>query len=144
MKSAKLEKFANNLPRELYDFNMKYRGHRDRIFTHLIMMDYDWLHYRIQAELPIEDGKIMLVEFKNMGAVISEMNVQIDKTYVGFKFSSDLFDELLEKYLNKQLYAIQTHNTFYGGDLILDYYNKVMQTYTEIEYCGTPVILPQQ
>ena len=122
-----------------------FTDYRDRIFTHLILMDYDWMHYRIQAEIPFDDNEVMLVEFLYIGSTDSYMTVQIRDKSIQYTFSTDIFDTYFEKYLDKEKHAIRDSLAFYGGEIVLEFYNEVIAHHTNVNMNPSDaIILPTQ
>ena len=132
------------LPSLTHD-NCTFTDYRDRIFTHLILMDYDWMHYRIQAEIPFDDNEVMLVEFLYIGSTDSYMTVQIQDKSIQYTFSTDIFDTYFEKYLDKEKHTIRDSLAFYGGEIILKFYNEVIAHHTHVNMNPSDaIILPTQ
>ena len=139
----------SNLPKKIDETIVKMSETRDRVFTHLILMDYDWMHYRIQAEIPIEDNHVMVIEFLYFGLTTSLMKVAIDdlKTTVEYEFDSNIFMKHLKKYLEKQIeYNCDNKGkVFYAEELIIYFYNEVMEKYSNIRTENTEaIVLPKQ
>ena len=140
------DNLIRNLPRFASDKSplIHYSDSRDRIYTYLTMMDYDWMHYRIQAEIPLE-GVMMVVEFSYFGNDTSGMIVEIGDSSVEYSFSTDVFERYLKLYFDRQVEAIKPGTAaFYGGDLVLEFYNEVLEDHQNVTYENTePIILPQ-
>ena len=81
----------HNLPQQLTENDIKYRDCHDRIFTYLIMMDYDWMYHRIQATIPIENNQYIALEFKYVGNTICDMLVQINNETIAYLYNTDIF-----------------------------------------------------
>ncbi len=119
--------------------------YRDRIFTNLILMDYDWMHYRIQAEIPFENKIVMLIEFLYIGSTDSYMTVEIEGESIQYVFSTDIFDKYFEKYLDAEKEAIHGEYAFSGEDIVLEFYNEVMANHKSINEKPTDKIIhPEQ
>ena len=134
-----------NLPKNISLTDCNFADNRDRIFTNLILMDYDWMHYRIQAEIPFENNTIMLVEFLYIGSIESYMTIEINGDKIQYTFSTDIFDKYFKKYLNAEKKAIYNDYAFNGGDIVLKFYHDVMIHYKSINNKpGDNIILPKQ
>lgn len=119
--------------------------YRDRIFTNLILMDYDWMHYRIQAEIPLENKIVMLIEFLYIGSTDSYMTVEIEGESIQYVFSTDIFDKYFEKYLDAEKEAIHSKYAFSGEDIVLEFYNEVMANHKSVNKKPTDKIIhPEQ
>ena len=129
------------LPKTITIKDCLFTDYRDRIFTNLILMDYDWMHYRIQAEIPFKNGIVMLVEFLYTGTTDSYMTVEIEGESVQYVFSTDIFDKYLEKYLDAEKEAIHSKYAFSGEDIVLDFYNEVVANYKSINEKPTDKII---
>ena len=130
-----LKMSVKNLPKTLSEDLFNFNGFYDRIFTYLIMHDYDWMYYKMQAEAPLTDGRLMKLEFDYSGFTNCEMIVQFDNDEsVVYVFDSKIYDEYLKVYFQAQINAIGAEFTFYGGDIIIEFYNSVMQNFNEIRF----------
>ncbi len=134
----------NNLPKVLDISDCDFTGHRDRIYTNLILMDYDWMHYRMQAEIPYENNQVMLVEFLYFGLTDSQMTVQVGSECAQFSFSTEIFDKYFKKYLDGQKEALSGTFAFSGEEIVIDFYNHVMKEYSAFYPGRGNIILPSQ
>ncbi len=134
-----------NLPKEIKEEDCVFTDNMDRIFTHLILMDYDWMHYRIQAEIPVEDRKILYLEFLYVGMKKCSMIAEMDDKRIEYRFSSDIYDKYLEKYLIRHTESIHDTYAFSGEDIVLDFYKEVMENHLDIikENVDSIIIPPQ-
>ena len=135
-----IEKLPNVITAEDCDFT----GYHDRVFTNLILMDYDWMHYRIQAEIPFEKI-VMLVEFLYIESAESYMTVEIEDKNIQYVFPTEIFDKYFEKYLDAEKEAIHGKYAFSGEDIVLECYNEVMANYKSVNEKPTDkIIQPEQ
>ena len=121
----------NHIPESLNESMLNYNDVYDRIFTYLVMMDYDWMNYHIQAEVPLKDG-IMKLDFEYIGCTKCDLKIQYNNDSIIYEFDSDLYDEFLKKYLKAEMDAVDATYAFYGGDIVMEFYNKVMDSYKSI------------
>lgn len=117
---------------KLKEEDLCFNEEQDRIFTYLVLMDYDWMWYRIQAEIPLKDRLNIRVEFSYTGTIDSLLTVETGEERIQYVFPSSIFDNYFEKYLSMERNAIKEESVFYGGNLILDFYNAVMENYIKI------------
>ena len=133
------------LPQKITIKDCLFTDYRDRIFTNLILMDYDWMHYRIQAEIPFENKIVMLIEFLYMGSTDSYMTVEIEGESIQYVFSTDIFDKYFEKYLDAEKEAIHGKYAFSGEDIVLEFYNEIMANHKSVNEKPTDKIIhPEQ
>ena len=121
----------NNLPNKLSEKDCCFTSEQDRIFTNLILKDYDWMYYRIQAKIPFEGQQLLFVEFAYLGTVDSTMLVKSGDDQVMYRFATEIFDKYFKKYLTLQKRCVLDEQVFYGGELALAFYNEVMKKHTE-------------
>lgn len=106
---------------------VEFNPNRDRIFTFLTMSDYDWMSYKLRGEIPLKGGRLMTVVFEYDGFVQSEMSVKIGEEEIRYEFSTEVFNEYLQKYLEAEIKCFHSTSAFYGGDLLLEFYKAVVE-----------------
>ena len=111
-------------------------------------MDYDWMHYRIQAQIPVVDGKILAVEFLYIGTVECYMTIELENERCQISFDTDIFNRYFKRYLEDEIKAAHHGGlAFYGGDIIIDFFNEVINSHHEIisgQARIDPIIFPKQ
>ena len=106
---------------------VEFNSDRDRIFTFLTMSDYDWMSYTLRGEIPLKGGRLMTVVFEYGGFVQSEMSVKIGEEEIRYEFPTEVFNKYLQKYLEAEIKGIHSTFAFYGGDLLLEFYEAVVK-----------------
>ena len=132
--NVEVKQFLDILPLVIDESYIHYTDDIPNIFTNLILMDYDWMDYRIQAEIPIEDNKSLVLEFRYNASVKSTMIVMLEDKRFCFYYDSDLFDMYYKKFLQDEIKAVEEHKAFCGGTIIIAFYNDVMEKYNDVEY----------
>ena len=116
--------------RLLSDDDMDYTGEMDRIFTKLVLDDYDWVNYRLEAIFPIKDEPILRVEFGYCGSLFCTLNLTTfydsDEQDTEIRFNSGIFEKYLSEYMEAHLLSRDNPGAFYGGDIILKFWNEVL------------------
>lgn len=110
----------------------------DGVSTCLKLMDYDWMQYILQAEIRTEYLGVLYIEFEYAGTDLSIMTVKqkSDRTpkqqeYV-YKYDSDLFILYLGKFMAEHLEQWKDGRAFSGEDIVLAFYNDVIESGTQI------------
>lgn len=103
----------------------------DRINTFLSLNDYDWMDYQLKTRFKTENLGILDVIFHHFGLTTSVMIVKqrIDdkeKEYL-FEYDTEIFKKYLIKFLNLHLESWNSEFAFYGGDIVLEFYNEVLE-----------------
>ena len=120
--------------RPLSEEDFVFDDDNDCIFTKLILDDYDWMNYKLQASFPVltENGKQLLnVELVYAGFTKSFLNVQLGNDKIQFPFDTAVFDSFLRTYLQAHLDNIDDTYAFSGGELMTRFYNEVIQNHGE-------------
>lgn len=107
------------------------RSFEDRINTELQLLDNSWMSYRLATAFKtINQGKLDVV-FKYYGATDSEMLVEQEldgKTVeIIYEYSTDIFEKHITRFMNKHLFAWKEIYAFNGGDLVIDFFNDVIE-----------------
>lgn len=109
---------------ELSAFDLN--GDSDTFETKLVLDDYDWMHYVLTAHLPTKAYGNMEIQFEYDGAIFSIMAVKVrNKVYV-LKFNTDIFQEHIIKFLQKQIQAWGDTRAFDGTEEAVNFYNAVL------------------
>lgn len=104
---------------------------KDRINTELELRDYDWMTYVLSTSFRTKTQGELKVRFEYLGVVESQMYVEqhkkgLCKEYV-YSFSSDIFENYLIKFMTGHLAQWENEDVFYGGDIVLEFYNEIME-----------------
>ena len=104
---------------------------KDRINTKLTLLDTDWMTYELEASFRTKTQGELNVRFTCCGVVEAEMYVkqvsnEIYREYTYF-FSSDVFEKYILKFMTHHLEQWKNKEVFYGGDIVLEFYNEVIR-----------------
>jgi len=104
----------------------------DRTNTFLSLNDYDWMDYQLKTRFKTENLGILDVIFNYFGLTTSEMIVKqrIDdkeREYL-FKYDTEIFKKYLIKFLKLHIESWNSTFAFYGGDIVLEFYNEVIES----------------
>lgn len=104
----------------------------DRTNTFLTLNDYDWMDYQLKTRFKTENLGILDVIFNYFGLTTSEMIVKqrIDdkeREYL-FKYDTEIFKKYLIKFLKLHIESWNSTFAFYGGDIVLEFYNEVIES----------------
>ncbi len=121
----------------------------DRIFTHLILQDYDWMYYRLIADIPVSKSminKTVRIEFVYSGSNQSRMFVEIrpEDYRAEITFNSRIFEKYIKAFMTEHLEGWDDEYAFYGGDLILQFFNDVLKNGEEIKPSRHYIEIPKQ
>ena len=105
---------------------------QDRINTELELKDYDWMNYTLTTSFITQSQGQLNVRFEYFGATFSQMDVEqlneeICKEY-RYTYSSDIFQKYLVQFMMCHLKQWENEEVFYGGELMLAFYNEVLET----------------
>ena len=101
--------------------------------TELTLSDYDWMTYSLEGKFLTKTGDYFVVCFSYMGTVQSDMTVDIGKPkqtpyeHHYYKYPTDIFEKHLKIFMQKHMQAWDEKFAFQGIDLILDFYNDVLE-----------------
>lgn len=135
----KLEKIKWDLAETAFVFNTPGYDY-DRIFSTLTLDDYDWMQYKLEAWLPTKEQGLLHVEFQYFGAAECVMYarkmdggaVRLDHEY---HFPCDVFKQHITAYMKKHILQWDRNCVFYGGELVVRFFNDVLQTATSHAIC---------
>lgn len=104
---------------------------KDRINTKLTLQDTDWMNYVLQAVFQTKEQGVLEVKFEFFGAVDSEMSVvriegEGKRRYL-YTFDSDIFEKYLIKFMTHHLAQWEKQEVFYGGDIVIEFYNEILK-----------------
>lgn len=104
----------------------------DRTNTFLTLNDYDWMDYQLKTRFKTENLGILDVIFNYFGLTTSVMIVKqrIDdkeREYL-FEYDTEIFKKYLIKFLNLHIESWNSTFAFYGGDIVLEFYNEVIES----------------
>lgn len=103
----------------------------DRINTYLSLNDYDWMEYTLKSKFRTEVDGTLYVTFVYNGFMTSTMFVRQmkDDQEINYKFDFDtqLFKEYIVKFLQSHIESWDSSYAFYGGEIVLEFYNKVLE-----------------
>lgn len=109
-------------------------SNNDRIFTKLILDDYDWFDYKIETKFYTKKLGILNIKFNYFGCNNSEMIVNqfIDNIIINhsYCFPTDIFKKNICKYMKAHIESWNEEYAFCGEDYVLDFYNEF------ITYCS--------
>ena len=104
---------------------------KDRVNTKLTLLDTDWMSYELEASFRVKTQGELNVKFTYYGAAEAEMHV--DQKNEGksqehkYFFSSDIFEKYILKFMALHLEQWKNEEVFYGGDIMVEFYNEVLQ-----------------
>lgn len=105
---------------------------QDRINTELELKDYDWMNYKLSTSFVIKNQGELHVRFEYFGATFSQMDVeQLNEEFCKeyrYTYSSDIFQKYLVQFMMCHLQQWENEEVFYGGEMILTFYNEVLET----------------
>ena len=110
--------------KELSAFDLN--GDIDSCETKLVLDDYDWMHYILTAHLPTKAYGDMEIQFEYDGAIFSIMAVKVRNEVYVLKFNTDIFEEHIIKFLQKQIRSWGEPNAFDGTEEAVNFYNAVL------------------
>ena len=100
----------------------------DRIYTTLILDDYDWMNYQLDIKIPTAYD-IINISFQFYGTVTSTMNIQYKDLERNVEFDTDIFIKHLKIYMQHHMQQWETEGTvFYGEKEALDFFNEVIDS----------------
>lgn len=106
----------------------------DRINTHLVLDDYDWMNYSLIARFKTEELGTLKVKFEFFGATTSIMIVEQDYNAVYervvYKYPTDIFQKYIIKFLTKHIASWDKEYAFYGEDEVIEFFNTVLENGT--------------
>ena len=107
---------------------------KDRINVTSEFSDYDWMQYQIDTGFNVKGiGKIS-VKFKYLGSSRSNMFVQTKNENYQYDFDSKIFAKYMKRYFNEFSDSLDSPYAFYAGNIVIDWYNEVLETGNEVAY----------
>lgn len=99
--------------------------------TYLSLDDYDWMNYKLRTAFQTEALGTLEVTFEYFGATTSVMTVKQRKTrnkiYIHkMEFDTDIFQKYIKRFLTEHLATWDTASAFNGKDIVIDFYNEVI------------------
>ena len=109
----------------------------DRINTELQLLDYDWMTYNLKTMFPTKNQGKLKVLFWYCGIrdsfmeVEQEVNGKIEK--IEYEYVTDIFVKYIIKFMSQHLSQWRNESVFNGGDLVIDFFNDVIEYAREVE-----------
>lgn len=103
----------------------------DQVNTELQLLDYDWMTYRIKTMFPTKNQGKLNVCFEYIGIkdafmkVKQELDGKIKK--IEYEYDSDIFEKYIIKFMSQHLSQWRNKSVFNGGDLVIDFFNDVIE-----------------
>ncbi len=108
---------------------------RDRIFTFLKLDDYDWMKYTLTTKFYTKNQGMLDIKFQYFGTICSEMTVEKtvenQTTSYHYSYPTTVFKRYLKRYLQEHIDSWKSTYAFYGGNIVLDFYNEIVTKYKE-------------
>lgn len=102
----------------------------DRINTFLTLDDYDWMSYSLKTKFRTKEDGIIKVDFNYFGATRSLMEVEqsVNGKQYAYRYSypTEMFAEFICNFLKEHMKQWDSTYAFYGGDMVLDFYNTIL------------------
>ncbi len=119
----------NNLKTlSIKDIVIDNNSHMDRVFTKLILDDYDWMNYQLDVQIPTAFD-IINISFRYYGCVTSTMHLKYKDMERDIDFDADIFIKHLNIYMQHHMQQWNSEDkAFYGEKEVLDFYNEVINT----------------
>lgn len=106
----------------------------DRINVTAEFSDYDWMQYQIDTAFITKNMGEISVKFEYFGSSRSNMFVETKTQHYQYDFDSELFKKYLKRYFNRFIDSLDDTYAFYAGDIVIDWYNDVLDNGEEIPY----------
>ena len=103
----------------------------DRTNTYLHLLDYDWMNYILETRFKTEKQGVLDIKFEYCGITTSHM--QVTQTINGktkeytINYPTSIFEKYIKKYLRRHIRQWNDRYAFYGGDIVLAFYNSVIK-----------------
>lgn len=98
--------------------------------TYLVLDDYDWMKYTLSSRFKVQETELT-VEFVYYGATTSIMKVGYSSSDISgeivYEYSTDLFQKYIIKFLTKHIAHWDNKYAFCGIDVVIDFYNEVLE-----------------
>ena len=119
--------------KKLNENDLNYSESMDRVFTKLVLDDYDWMCYQFQAIFPIKEGRLVL-EMEYFGFITSDVKISLIKgsenEEESYRIDSDIFKEFMKKYLDAHAKHWDKEYAFSGEYLAIGFYNEIIPKLT--------------
>ena len=109
----------------------------DRINTKLELSDYSWMTYTLRTGFRTRNQGILKVCFEYI--VIKDSFMEVEQELDGkiakikYEYDSEIFQKYIVKFMSQHLSQWENHSVFNGGDLVIDFFNEVIEYGREIE-----------
>ncbi len=135
----KLEKIP--LDQQMSEFNLT--TDMDRLFTTLILDDYDWMHYIFETKFPTKKQGFLDIQVEYYGTTTSNMNIiQIldDKEYSHtFSFDTEIFIRFLKAYMHQHIAQWDDDYAFCGEQMAVELFNEILDNHIGYDAFGSGV-----
>ena len=103
----------------------------DRINTELQLLDYDWMTYSLKTMFPTRNQGKLKVTFLYSGIKDSFMEVEQESdgkiAKFEYKYETGIFEKHIINFLTQHLGQWKEDNVFNGGDLVIAFFNDVIE-----------------
>lgn len=106
----------------------------DRVNVTSEFADYDWMQYQIDTGFNIKDIGKVSVKFEYFGSSRSNMFVKTKDQKYQYDFDSKIFAKYMKRYFTEFTESLDSKYAFYAGDIVIDWFNEVLETGEEIPY----------
>ena len=104
---------------------------KDRINTKLTLLDTDWMTYTWEASFHVKDQGKLNIRFEYYGIQKSDLYVTLEKNGIcreyTYSFPSEIFEKYISKFMYRHLKQWKSEEVFYGGDIVIEFYNEVIE-----------------
>ena len=109
----------------------------DRINTELQLLDYDWMTYNLKTMFPTKNqGKLnVCLEYIGIKDAFMKVKQELDGKIkkIEYEYDSDIFEKYIIKFMSQHLSQWRNESVFNGGDLVIDFFNDVIEYGREVE-----------
>ena len=106
-------------------------GIDDQVNTELQLLDYDWMTYRLKTMFPTKSQGKLNVCFEYIGIKDAFMKVEQEldgmTEKIEYEYDSAIFKKYIMKFMTQHLSQWKNQDVFYGGDLVVDFFNDVIE-----------------
>jgi hypothetical protein len=111
----------------------EWRNYIEVLATKLELNDYDWMNYKLFADVSTKEYGELKIEFAYFGAYFCEMKVENENVIYSFEFAGQLFQEYIVRYIQKYIKSWGETYTFNGAEEVIDFYNDVLTSPYTVE-----------
>jgi len=104
----------------------EWRNYIDVLATKIELNDYDWMNYKVLAEISTKEYGELKIEFAYFGADFCTMKVENENIIYSFEFATIIFQEHIVRYIQKHIKSWGETYTFNGAEEVIDFYNHVL------------------